>query len=145
MPGKRLVKELERLRADPIAGIELLSAEASVWTMRVSGAAGTLFEGEEMSLQFTFDAQYPFEAPACVFLDPVPVHPHVYSNGHICLSILAEEWAPSLTVSSVCLSLLSMLSSCKLKERPPDDKSYVRRVGKRSPKHTRWDFHDDDV
>ncbi|KAJ1487080.1 hypothetical protein T484DRAFT_1787631 [Baffinella frigidus] len=63
-------------------------------------------------------------------------------NGHICLSILYDQWSPALRVDSVCMSILSMLSSADGKARPADNDSYVSRVGTRSPKQTRWDFHD---
>nr|XP_033789206.1 ubiquitin-conjugating enzyme E2 W isoform X3 [Geotrypetes seraphini]XP_033789207.1 ubiquitin-conjugating enzyme E2 W isoform X3 [Geotrypetes seraphini] len=72
----------------------------------------------------------------------IPIHPHVYSNGHICLSILTEDWSPALSVQSVCLSIISMLSSCKEKRRPPDNSFYVRTCNK-NPKKTKWWYHDD--
>ena len=40
------------------------------------------------------------------FLPPSPVHPHIYSNGHICLDILYDGqsggWSPALTMNKVC-------------------------------------------
>lgn len=74
----------------------------------------------------------------------IPLHPHVYSNGHICLSILTDDWSPALSVTSVCLSIVSMLSSCTEKKRPPDNAIYVRTCNK-NPKKTRWYYHDDEV
>ena len=76
--------------------------------------------------------------------EAVPVHQHVYSNGHICLSILTDDWSPALSVESVCLSILSMLASAKEKVRPPDDVFYVKTCSK-NPKKTRWWYHDDSV
>jgi ubiquitin-conjugating enzyme E2 W len=111
----------------------------------VDGAAGTLYENENFVLQFKFSSEYPFDSPQVVFVGGnVPVHPHIYSNGHICLSILSDDWSPALSVRAICLSIVSMLSSCKEKKLPPNNSSYVRVAGM-NPKATRWEYHDDNV
>lgn len=90
------------------------------WTIDILGVHGTLYENELFQLQFKFNDRYPFESPEVVFVGPNmwvyliicislrlpisnvtwlnflynsrPVHPHIYSNGHICLSILSDDW-----------------------------------------------------
>ncbi|KAI1713520.1 ubiquitin-conjugating enzyme domain-containing protein [Ditylenchus destructor] len=124
---------------------DLSMSDLRVWSVTVEGASNTLYEGERFTLQFRFDEQYPFSSPEVMFTgDNIPVHPHVYSNGHICLSILTDDWTPALSVQSVCLSILSMLSSGKEKKRPPDNAFYVRFCYS-SPNKTRWWFHDESI
>ncbi|KAJ2781134.1 ubiquitin-conjugating enzyme E2 W [Coemansia interrupta] len=147
--AKRLLAELKRMHALPKASeqpaVRLLpSDDLDQWSVQVRGADATLYEGETFTLRLTFPPSYPYEAPEVVFTGGhIPVHPHVYSNGHICLSILYHQWSPALSVESLCLSILSMLSSCTAKERPPGDKAYVARA--RSPKNVNWWFHDDAI
>ncbi|XP_056340129.1 ubiquitin-conjugating enzyme E2 W isoform X3 [Oenanthe melanoleuca] len=146
-PWKRLQKELLAFQNDPPPGMTLdeKSVQNSItqWIVDMEGAPGTLYEGEKFQLLFKFSSRYPFDSPQVMFTgDNIPVHPHVYSNGHICLSILTEDWSPALSVQSVCLSIISMLSSCKEKRRPPDNSFYVRTCNK-NPKKTKWWYHDD--
>lgn len=63
------------------------------WKINIDGVEGTLYDGEHFQLLFKFNNKYPFDSPEVTFIGPnIPVHPHVYSNGHICLSILTEDW-----------------------------------------------------
>lgn len=132
-PGIRLVED------------EQLATTIDQFSVELVGATGTLFADERFQLRFKFGPKYPFESPQVMFVgESIPVHPHIYSNGHICLSILTEDWSPALTVETVCLSIVSMLSSCTEKKRPPDDHLYIRTCSS-NPRHTRWWFHDDTV
>ncbi|XP_046848781.1 probable ubiquitin-conjugating enzyme E2 W-A [Xenia sp. Carnegie-2017] len=149
MRTRRLNRELTQLQENAIAGItvneDTMSSNLETWIMNVEGAKGTLYENEKYQLQFKFTSKYPFESPQVMFVgEHIPVHPHVYSNGHICLSILTDDWSPALSVQSICLSVLSMLSSCKEKKLPPDNECYVKTCSK-NPKKTKWWFHDDNV
>jgi ubiquitin-conjugating enzyme E2 W len=143
--AKRLTKELQRLQEQSPPGMKIDAPSLDRWVITMLMPAGTVYSGEQHKLQFSFDNSYPLSAPEVIFLRPAPVHPHVYSNGHICLSTLATDWSPALTGEAISISIQSMLSSCSKieKKRPDGDARYVRSVGDRSPKLTKWAFHDE--
>ena len=115
------------------------------WIIHLDGPQGTLYNEEKFQLKFKFSQKYPFDSPQVTFIKPyIPIHPHIYTNGHICLSILDNDWTPALNVSAICVSIQSMLSSCTHKVKPDDDSMYVR-FAPSNPKNTTWVFHDDTV
>ncbi|KAJ7630417.1 ubiquitin-conjugating enzyme/RWD-like protein [Roridomyces roridus] len=148
--SRRLAKELSEIKSEgcPV-GIKLVKADDfATWWFTIEVMGESLYQSEVYTLQFRFDAQYPISSPAVQFVVKdgleAPIHPHVYSNGHICASILGNEWSPVLSVTAVCVTLQSMLASCKKKERPVDNDRYVRNAPE-NPKKTQFEYHDDSV
>lgn len=144
---KRLHRELEEMTlhyADYFP-VEIPESDQTRMTWYVSfvGAEGSIYAGERYTLEFKFSDNYPIEAPDVIFKGAFPHHEHVYSNGYICLSILYDDWSPSMKVSSVVLSVQSMLSSATMKSRPANDSNFVSYAGGRSPKTFNWIFEDE--
>lgn len=89
------------------------------------------------------------EPPEVVFIRhndrPIPIHPHIYTNGIICLDLLASQgWSPVQNVESVCLSIQSMLTGNSKNERPPGDAEFVR-TNRLRPRDVAFHFHDNSV
>ncbi|KAL1505065.1 hypothetical protein AB1Y20_008825 [Prymnesium parvum] len=145
---KRVLRDLRRLKQafaqDPLLGIEVEDCEVITdWVVKITGAKGTVYEGEIYRIRVRFHPDYPTAPPEVTFMRPAPVHEHIYSDGKICLNILYSDWDPKMDVKSVCLSLLSMLSSAKKKSRPPDNDSTVVMSQGQKTRNMQWEFHDD--
>ncbi|CCF51360.1 hypothetical protein NDA18_005144 [Ustilago nuda] len=147
---KRLQKELSdlRLQGTPEGCAIIRADDLQEWQFSIEVLGNSLYQKEKFALRFRFTDSYPMESPEVVFIVTdgykAPIHPHVYSNGHICASILGNEWSPVLNVSSVLITLQSMLASCKQLQTPPDNDAYVKRAPL-SPKDSRFVYDDDTV
>ncbi|KAJ2977738.1 hypothetical protein NQ176_g4199 [Zarea fungicola] len=108
-----------------------------------------LYNDKIFRLKIAFGDAYPIEPPEVTFEAsadrPIPIHPHVYSNGIICLDLLGSQgWSPVQSAESVCMSIQSMLTGNSKCERPPGDDDFVR--GNRlRPRDIDFVYHDNTV
>lgn len=151
--AKRLGKELPKIHQSLPPGISLVSAEGfDEWLMDIQVLDNNpIYDNQIFRLKFKFSNAYPIEAPEVVFEKvaqpprPIPLHPHVYSNGYICLDLLGRDgWSPVHNVQSICVSLQSMLASNTKAQRPPGDAEFVANNRQR-PREVRYMYDDDHV
>lgn len=115
-------QELTEFLSDPPCNCSI-SVGSSIrdWTVEFVGPSESAYAGERYRLKMVFPAEYPSRPPRVYFLKPTPKHQHVYSNGDICLNLLGSDWSPNLRAESLVLSIISMLTSAKLKKLPLDN------------------------
>lgn len=151
---RRLLKELGKMQKDGLApGIQLLNRQDTVegdWHLDIQVLDDNpLYNDQTYRLKFQFPKMYPIEPPEVTFDKqqdrPIPMHPHIYSNGIICLDLLGQQgWSPVQSVQSVCMSIQSMLTSNDKNERPPGDEDFVR-GNKLRPRDIEFLYHDNTV
>ncbi|VDN02950.1 unnamed protein product [Thelazia callipaeda] len=77
----------------------------------IRGPPDSPYEGGTFALDMTIPEDYPFQPPTCKFVTKL-WHPNISSQtGAICLDILKEQWAASLTLRTVLLSIQALLGS----------------------------------
>lgn len=146
--ARRLLKEHKAFEQASLPGVEMLPESEITKYFVAMSVDNPLYTGQSFLLLITIGNDYPVGPPLVKFVvrenHVVPLHPHVYSNGHICLNVLGKDWTPACGVETIVLSVQSMLSTNELAERPPDDSRYVR-VAPRDPKNGSFVYHDDSV
>ncbi|KAK6458529.1 ubiquitin-conjugating enzyme/RWD-like protein [Scheffersomyces xylosifermentans] len=167
---KRLLKEYKTLSTSSLPGITLVKNDDDLteFIFRIQVNNHQLYKDSDLfHLSIVITNDYPVDSPRVQFIiydeidltsdskekssppkpegvPKIPIHPHIYSNGHICLNLLGDDWTPACSIESVLLSIQSMLDTNEKNERPPDDSSYVKRAPL-NPKSTRFVYHDDTV
>lgn len=143
-PNYRIQKELQAFLKDPPDNLRVavVGNNIRIWIVTMTGAAGTVYEGESFRLRIQFPPTYPTMPPSVYFLPPnIPVHEHVYTNGDICLSLLGKDWRPTMTGQSIAVSILSILSSAAFKSLPMDNARHAQNQPGQYQKD--WVYHDD--
>ncbi|KAK4390719.1 putative ubiquitin-conjugating enzyme E2 18 [Sesamum angolense] len=152
----RLQKELVEWQVNPPAGFKhKVTDNLQRWVIEVNGAPGTLYAAKPTSFRLISRSitlwkrlrdKISFASASLLQEDICDRFYGSRIETQLRQDILYDSWSPAMTVSSICISILSMLSSSTVKQRPADNDRYVKNCKNgRSPKETRWWFHDDKV
>ncbi|ODV96947.1 hypothetical protein PACTADRAFT_32446 [Pachysolen tannophilus NRRL Y-2460] len=122
---RRLLKEYQQLAKDPPEGIvaaPISEDDLFVWECLLEGPPETPYENGVFQAILNFPKDYPLSPPTLKFNPPI-LHPNIYSNGTVCISILhapgddplhyeraEERWSPVQSVEKILLSVISMLA-----------------------------------
>lgn len=99
--------------------IEILNEQLTSIKGEIRGPPDTPYEGGRFQLDIKIPEQYPFQPPKISFTTKL-WHPNVSSQtGTICLDILKDQWAASLTLRTVLLSIQALL--CTPEPKDPQD------------------------
>jgi ubiquitin-protein ligase len=117
-PIKRVAKELSDFKSEDNNTIVLEPIDNNLKNILCiiipdESSIYNLFEDRKTQLKLivTISDDYPFSPPKVKF-SPTIFHPNVFAvSGDICLDILKDAWTPALTISRICLSILSLLDA----------------------------------
>jgi len=116
MWAKRIQKEIKDILENPQElnkeGITLFPDESNIQNFNGSiiGPIGTPYAGLKYELEIKIGTDYPMRPPYVKFVNRKIYHPNVNTSGDICLDILKGEWAPTLSIAKVMLSICSLLN-----------------------------------
>ncbi|XP_067934223.1 ubiquitin-conjugating enzyme E2 N [Watersipora subatra] len=109
---RRIVKETQRLMAEPVPGIQAVPDEANAryFKVVVAGPKDSPYEGGIFNLELFLPEEYPMAPPKVRFMTKI-YHPNIDKLGRICLDILKDKWSPALQIRTVLLSIQALLSA----------------------------------
>uniref|UniRef100_A0A6C0JC05 Ubiquitin-conjugating enzyme E2 Z n=1 Tax=viral metagenome TaxID=1070528 RepID=A0A6C0JC05_9ZZZZ len=133
---KRLVADIKDIRKNPLTDHGIYYNHDSDDMLKgyamIIGPEDTPYEGGYYFFKFKFPSNYPHAPPKVSFYTNgynIRMHPNLYKNKKVCLSILntwhGESWTGCQTISSILLTICSILTENPLLHEPGVSKSHI--------------------
>jgi len=129
--AKRLIKDIKELKKEPLTGIHYIHNETNILKGQamIIGPDDTPYHGGYYLFKFSFPEDYPHSPPKLTFCTNdgyTRMHPNMYKNGKVCLSLLnswqgedtTDAWTGCQTISSVLLTIRSIMTNDPLQHEP---------------------------
>jgi ubiquitin-protein ligase len=90
----------------------------------IIGPSDTIYENAYLFFNIEFPKNYPFSPPTVRYIaqNNVRIHPNIYTNGKVCLSILGTwngpSWSSIMDINTVLLTIQSLLDNNPLVHEP---------------------------
>ncbi|GMS83829.1 hypothetical protein PENTCL1PPCAC_6004, partial [Pristionchus entomophagus] len=113
---RRLSRDLQKLKEEPIDGIDAQPLEENIleWHYVIKGSKGTAFEGGLYHGKLVFPCEFPWKPPSIYMFTP---NGRFLPNQRLCLSISdyhPETWNPGWTVSAILVGLHSFMNESSI-------------------------------
>ena len=126
---KRIINiDIKRLNENSLEshGIYIIFDEFNILNAKalIIGPKDTLYENAFLFFEITFPNNYPYSPPNFKYIaqNNVRIHPNIYVNGKVCLSILGTwagpSWTCAMDITNVLVTIQSLLDNNPLLHEP---------------------------
>jgi len=126
---KRIMGELKKFNEVKYDNIFIQPVDDKLNNLNalIIGPSDSEFEDSFLFFNISIPVEYPFKPPIFKFLSPVGtnhrIHPNLYADGKVCLSILNtwsgdDKWSSVLTIEKILLTISGLLDKDPLYYEP---------------------------
>eukprot|EP00823_Brevimastigomonas_motovehiculus_P003823 TRINITY_DN2396_c0_g1_i1.p1 TRINITY_DN2396_c0_g1~~TRINITY_DN2396_c0_g1_i1.p1 ORF type:complete len:154 (+),score=24.47 TRINITY_DN2396_c0_g1_i1:106-567(+) len=110
---RRMQKEAKDIKKESPTGYSaapISDKDLFKWNASIQGPKDSPYAGGVFKLEIAYPTTFPFKSPKVKFTTKI-YHPNINDKGETNLDILKSEWSPSITVSKMLSSLVTMLKT----------------------------------
>lgn len=128
----RIMKEISIVQKSSELFIDVDEKDMTQFNVMFFGPPDSVYHHGIFIFKMKISPNYPFTVPSVTFLTGglinARIHPNLYKEGKVCLSILntwgKNEWSPLLTIEKVFITIRALLDNNPIVHEPGFDKNH---------------------